>query len=225
MVYTYVAYLRVSTNRPGESGLGVEAQREAISRYVAGSKGQLLAEFVEVESGSARDRPVLAEALNACRTSKAVLLIAKLDRLARNVAFVSALMESGAEFVAVDAPYANRLMIHILAAFAEHERTQISERTKAALAAAKARGVKLGQHAAVLAVENRRLAVEWGEMLRPQLVEITANRSMTLQQIADELEHRGIPTREEGRWHPMTVSRVLVRLGLSLAQSPMSAAT
>ena len=94
-----------------------------------------------------------------------------------------------------------------------------------ALAAAKARGVKLGQHAAVLAVENRRLAVEWGEMLRPQLVEITANRSMTLQQIADELEHRGIPTREEGRWHPMTVSRVLVRLGLSLAQSPMSAAT
>ena len=225
MVYTYVAYLRVSTNRQGESGLGVEAQREAISRYVAGSKGQLLAEFVEVESGSARDRPVLAEALNACRTSKAVLLIAKLDRLARNVAFVSALMESGAEFVAVDAPYANRLMIHILAAFAEHERTQISERTKAALAAAKARGVKLGQHAAVLAVENRRLAVEWGEMLRPQLVEITANRSMTLQQIADELEHRGIPTREEGRWHPMTVSRVLVRLGLSLAQSPMSAAT
>lgn len=140
----YVSYLRVSTQRQGISGLGIEAQRAAVKQYVVRSGGKLLQEYVEIETGSGKARPILVQSISLCRRAKAILLIAKLDRLARNVAFVSSLMESGVEFVAADAPYANRLMIHILAAFAEHERTLISERTKAALAAARERGVLLG---------------------------------------------------------------------------------
>ncbi len=140
----YVAYYRVSTQRQGRSGLGLEAQRRAVRDYLDGNGTRVLAEFVEVESGAKSDRPELAKALAACRVHGATLVIAKMDRLARNVAFISNLMESGVEFTAVDFPQANRLTVHILAAVAEHERDMISERTKAALAAAKRRGVKLG---------------------------------------------------------------------------------
>src|SRR3954453_15779645 len=140
----WVAYYRVSTAKQGASGLGLEAQREAVTDYLNGGNWQLAAECVEVESGRRNDRPELAKALAACRRIGATLIIAKLDPLARNVAFVSNLMEAGVEFVAVDFPTANRLTIHILAAVAEHEREMISARTKAALAAAKARGTKLG---------------------------------------------------------------------------------
>src|SRR3954466_1761959 len=140
----WVAYYRVSTAKQGASGLGLEAQREAVAGYLNGGNWQLAAEFTEVESGRKNDRPELAKGLALCRRIGATLIIAKLDRLARNVAFVSNLMESGVEFVAVDFPTANQLTIHILAAVAEHEREMISARTKAALAAAKARGTKLG---------------------------------------------------------------------------------
>src|SRR4051794_1999837 len=140
---TYIAYYRVSTDRQGASGLGLEAQRATVLRHLA--TDQLAAEYTEVESGKKHtNRPQLLAALQECRKRRATLVIAKLDRLGRNVAFISALMESGAEFVCCDNPHANRLMLHMLAAFAEHEREQISQRTKAALAAAKARGVKLG---------------------------------------------------------------------------------
>ena len=128
----------------GRSGLGLEAQRRRCSDYLDGGKWTLVAEVVEIESGKRDDRPKLAEALALCRLTGATLVIAKLDRLARNVAFISNLMESGVDFVAVDFPQANRLTVHILAAVAEHEAEMISERTKAALAAAKARGVQLG---------------------------------------------------------------------------------
>src|SRR5437016_5331644 len=138
----YIAYFRVSTARQGRSGLGLEAQRQAVRTHLNGVKP--LSEFVEVESGRRSDRPKLTEALSACRVHKATLVIAKLDRLARNVAFVSNLMDAGVEFEAVDFPQANRLTIHILAAVAEHEARMISERTCAALAAAKKRGVRLG---------------------------------------------------------------------------------
>ena len=151
----YVSYLRVSTQRQGQSGLGVEAQRAAVDQFLTASGGTLVAEFVEVESGSGKARPILVQSIALAKKSGATLLIAKLDRLARNVAFVSSLMEGGVEFVAADAPYANRLMIHILAAFAEHERAMISERTKAALAAAKARGVVLGANGANLAAAHK----------------------------------------------------------------------
>jgi DNA invertase Pin-like site-specific DNA recombinase len=134
----------VSTAQQGASGLGLEAQREAVARHVAGAAGVIVAEFTEIESGKKNDRPQIAAALAACRLRRATLVIAKLDRLARNVAFISNLMESAVDFVACDNPHATRLTIHILAAVAEHEREMISQRTIAALAAAKARGVKLG---------------------------------------------------------------------------------
>ena len=140
----FVSYYRVSTAQQGASGLGLEAQREAVSRHIAGACGIIVAEFQEVESGKKNDRPQIAAALAACRLRRAKLIIAKLDRLARNVFFISSLMESGVDFVACDNPHATRLTIHILAAVAEHEREMISQRTIAALAAAKARGAKLG---------------------------------------------------------------------------------
>src|SRR5215472_18823823 len=140
----FIAYYRVSTAKQGESGLGLEAQRSAVLDYLNGGRWKLVGEFKEVESGKKNDRPALAKALAACRVHGATLIIAKLDRLARNVAFISNLMESGVDFEAVDFPQANRLTVHILAAVAEHEAKVISERTKAALSAAKRRGVKLG---------------------------------------------------------------------------------
>src|SRR5215831_14538405 len=140
----FISYYRVSTSQQGASGLGLEAQREAVARHVAGAGGVIVAEFQEIESGKRNDRPEIAAALAACRLRRVTLVIAKLDRLARNVHFISSLMESGVDFVACDNPHATRLTIHILAAVAEHEREMISQRTIAALAAAKARGVKLG---------------------------------------------------------------------------------
>src|SRR5258706_12921271 len=138
----YVAYYRVSTQRQGRSGLGLDAQRKSIIDRLC-VKAQLIAEYTEIESGKRTDRPKLVKALAACRLHRAILIIAKLDRLARNVAFVSNLMEAGVEFEAVDFPTANRLTIHILAAVAEHEAKMISDRTRSALAAAKARGIRL----------------------------------------------------------------------------------
>lgn len=139
-----IAYARVSTQRQGQSGLGLESQQAAIAAYAASANGQILATYIEVESGRKADRPQLAKAIAHAKRSKAKLVIAKLDRLARNVYFLAGLMESGVDFVACDNPTANRLTIHILAAVAEDEAIRISQRTKAALAAAKARGVLLG---------------------------------------------------------------------------------
>ena len=132
----FVAYYRVSTDRQGRSGLGLESQRADVLDFINGGAANLIAEFTEVESGKRNDRPELEKALALCRKEKAKLVIAKLDRLARNVAFISNLMESGVDFVAVDMPDANRLTVHILAAVAEHERELISERTRSALKAA-----------------------------------------------------------------------------------------
>ncbi len=142
-----VAYYRVSTKQQGQSGLGLEAQEIAVRDYAKGTGAAILAKYTEIESGKLADRPQLAKAVAHARRAKAKLVIAKLDRLARNVAFLSALMDSGVEFVACDNPHANRLTIHILAAVAEDEARRISERTKAALAAAKARGAKLASAA------------------------------------------------------------------------------
>ena len=140
----FVSYLRVSTDKQGRSGLGIEAQREAVARFLNGGTWTLLAELVETESGKNADRPQLRAAIAHCRKTGATLLIAKLDRLARNVAFISTLMEQGVPFVACDMPTATPFMLHIYAAMAEEEARAISQRTKLALAAAKARGKKLG---------------------------------------------------------------------------------
>src|SRR5580658_2953026 len=147
----FVAYYRVSTAKQGASGLGLEAQQESVRGYMNGGRWSMVDEVTEVESGKRNDRPALANALALCRIHKATLIIAKLDRLARNVNFISNLMEAKVDFTAVDFPQANRLTVHILAAVAEHEAAAISARTKAALQAAKARGTRLG---------GRRWAVE-----------------------------------------------------------------
>lgn len=216
----FVSYLRVSTQRQGRSGLGLEAQRQAVATYLNGGKWMLVEEVVEVESGKRNDRPALAKALALCRVHRATLLVAKLDRLARNVAFISALMESGVEFSAVDFPQANRLTVHVLAAVAEHEATMISERTRAALAAAKARGKKLGglrwqvgtvaQHGAVASSMVRRArAAERKADLLPVIRAIRESGAVTLRQVAAALNRQGVPAMRGGLWTAAQVRRVV----------------
>lgn len=199
----FVAYFRVSTARQGQSGLGLEAQQAAVRSYLNGGSWQLVAEVVEVESGKRADRPKLAEALRLCRLHKATLIIAKLDRLARNVAFVSSLMESGVEFTAVDFPHANRLTVHILAAVAEHEAKMISDRTKAALAAAKARGIKLGrskgegnvitdEYRAKAATVLKARAEARAADLAPIIADLRASGATSLRSLAAGLTQAGI---------------------------------
>ncbi|GEP07943.1 recombinase family protein [Methylobacterium oxalidis] len=217
----FVAYYRVSTARQGRSGLGLEAQQEAVRNYLNGGPWQLVAEVTEVESGKRDDRPKLKEAQRLCRLHGATLIIAKLDRLARNVAFVSSLMESGVEFTAVDFPQANRLTVHILAAVAEHEAAMISSRTKAALAQAKARGLKLGgNRGAVLTDDIRskgnaairtRVAAHVAD-LEPVIRELQAEGITSLRRLATALNDRGIPTARGGQWQAVQVQRVLERL-------------
>jgi DNA invertase Pin-like site-specific DNA recombinase len=219
----FVSYLRVSTQKQGAFGLGVEAQRKAVLDYLNGGAWQLVAEVVEVESGKRADRPKLAEALRLCRLHGATLVIAKLDRLARNVAFVSNLMESGVDFTAVDFPTANWLTIHILAAVAEHEAKCISERTKAALAAAKARGVKLGgrRQGTVMTDDMRRAGAKTrarnanarAKDIAPIIAELRAAGVTTLGGIARALMERGIPAPRGGdQWREAQVSRLLARV-------------
>ena len=219
----FISYLRVSTARQGISGLGLEAQREAVSRYLNGGNWSLLQELVEVESGKRNDRPQIAEALRLCRLHKATLVIAKLDRLARNVHFISSLMDSGVEFVACDFPEANRLTVHILAAVAEHEAGLISARTKAALAAAKARGAILGgqrgpvdRMASMALKGNRQSAVVRKESalrrradLLPVIGVIRAGGAESLHAIASELNKVGLTTARGGLWRATQVMRIL----------------
>src|SRR5882672_3202147 len=204
----FIGYLRVSTEKQGLSGLGIEAQRKAIEDYLNGGRWELLAEYVEIESGKRSDRPELAKALAQSKATGATLVIAKLDRLSRNVAFISNLMESGVEFVAADMPMANRLTVHILAAVAEHEREMISQRTKAALAAAKVRGVELGRYGkTVLAPRNRSAAVKRARDLLPILAELEACGITTTRAIAQALNDRGVLTPAGKHWHQTSVVR------------------
>lgn len=210
----YVAYYRVSTDKQGKSGLGLDAQRAAVAGHLAG-RGDLLAEFTEVESGKKSDRPQLAEALAQCRRRKATLIIAKLDRLARNVAFIANLMESGVEFVACDMPNANRLTLHILAAVAEHEREMISTRTKDALAAAKQRGTRLGnpRPAASAARGRQTIAAQLAahrQLVQPLVAQLQ-EQGYSLRQIAGELNRRGVKTAWGRQWAAATVSNVIKR--------------
>ncbi len=208
----YISYIRVSTERQGRSGLGLEAQRVAVGAFVAGRGGRLLTEFLEVESGNRSDRPELARALDECRRQKAVLVIAKLDRLARNVALVANLMESRVEFVCCDMPDANRLTLHIMAAMAEHERTTISDRTKAALAAAKMRGVSLGANGKRLAEQHKESADAFARRMSPLMDDLRSIGFASLRGMAEELNRRGIRTARGAQWREMTVSRLLRRI-------------
>jgi DNA invertase Pin-like site-specific DNA recombinase len=215
----YIAYYRVSTARQGRSGLGLEAQKQAVSQHLKGA--ELISEFTEIESGRRTDRPKLAEALAACRVHKATLVIAKLDRLARNVAFVSRLMEAGVDFEACDFPQANRLTIHILAAVAEHEARMISERTRAALAAAKARGTVLGgfrgRAGTCTDLEKARTvrsakALQRAVDLADTIEQLRTAGARTLRSIAAGLNAREITTARGGLWSAAQVRTVLARI-------------
>jgi len=214
----YIAYYRVSTQKQGQSGLGLEAQEEAVKNYVKLQEGEILEEFTEVESGKKNDRPELEKALKMAKRTKSKLLIAKLDRLSRSVAFIATLMESGAEFVAVDNPHANELMLHIMGAFAQHERKMISKRIIEALAQAKEKGVELGKYGKeVLSKQNRKEADKFAWNIQPIIQDLKDEGFTTGQALADELNYREIATARGGRWHKTSVQRLLKRIEFLLA--------
>jgi len=214
---TYIAYCRVSTTRQGQSGLGLEAQQAAVQAFVA-SRGVIAQEFIEVESGKKDTRPQLAAALAAAKATGATLLIAKLDRLSRNVGFIFALRDSGVDFVACDLPDANTLTIGIFATVAQHERELISQRTTAALGALRARGVKLGSPAQAfpagasakgVAARRQKAADCTPTKQARQLALLLREKGQTTRQIAAALNDTGYTTRQGGVFHPTTVLRLL----------------
>jgi DNA invertase Pin-like site-specific DNA recombinase len=220
----FVAYLRVSTARQGRSGLGLEAQREAVQRFVAGRGGVIVApEFVEVESGKKDDRPQLTAALKRCPLTGATLVVAKLDRLSHNAAFLMTLRDSGVDFVAADLPEANTMTVGVMAVVAQHEREAISKRTKEALKAAKARGTKLGgfreeapnirryQRAGTKANQERAMGVAEE---RRELLEGLMKQGLSLNEAARRLNLEGIRTARGCEWTPMAVKRMVERLGV-----------
>ncbi len=219
----YVTYLRVSTAKQGVSGLGLEAQRAAVQAHLNGGAWKIVAETVEVESGKDNARPQLAKALRLCRLHGATLLVAKLDRLSRNVAFLANLMESKAKFCAADMPEADETHLHMMAVFAQHEARMISARTKSALAAAKARGKSLGGRRvsseawAEFAAKGRSVSItsrteeanERKADVMGVIEDIQANGATSLRAIATELNNRDILTTRGGQWSAVQVQRVL----------------
>ncbi|WP_213981055.1 recombinase family protein [Sphingomonas sp. dw_22] len=210
-----VAYLRVSTDKQGKSGLGLEAQREAVARYVAANGVELIGEHIEVETGKGANalskRPELVAALATAKREKAGLIIAKLDRLARNVHFISGLMETGVEFAVADMPNADRFQLHLFAALAEKEAEVISQRTKAALAAAKDRGTELGKHGKVLAARNQAEAMDRLEPIAADLLALKAE-GLSVRKMVEALNTRAIPSPAGGKWHPASLHKALARL-------------
>jgi len=220
----YVAYYRVSTVRQGRSGLGLDAQKHAVSEFLAG-RGKLVAEFVEVESGRRADRVELHAALAACRVHGATLLIAKIDRLSRNAAFLLNLRDAGVEFVAADMPGANRLTVGILAMVAEAEAEAISARTRAALAAAKRKGIELGsawrrnfnEEGRAKGRRGARLATQRAATQRANdraahVTKLRAAGMTTPSEIARGLNNIGVPAPRGGLWSCLQVQRLLARL-------------
>jgi DNA invertase Pin-like site-specific DNA recombinase len=210
-----IAYYRVSTPRQGRSGLGLEAQRKAVAQYALSSSLTIAEEFIEIETGKGSDalekRPVFAAALRKAKKLKAPLVVAKLDRLSRDVAFISGLMSRGTQFISVDDPHASTFVLHIKASVAEEERRMISQRTKDALAAARERGVELGNPNLGRMVTEATAARD--AILKPILQEMW---EMPLRDIAAELTARNIPTPRGGdAWSPMTVMRAMKRLGIA----------
>jgi DNA invertase Pin-like site-specific DNA recombinase len=219
-----VSYVRVSTRKQGASGLGLEAQRHAVETFAASRRAKIIGSFVEVESGKANARPELQKALHLAKVTGATLAIAKLDRLSRNAAFLLTLRDSGARFVAVDLPDANSLSIGILAVVAEQEREAISKRTKEALAAAKARGVRLGNPNGAAALRRagrgnaaglraiRLKADEHARSLAPVIAELAAEGKRSFTAIAAALNEREILAPRGGRWHDSSARNLLARL-------------
>ncbi|MEN2787852.1 recombinase family protein [Sphingomonas qilianensis] len=220
-----VAYYRVSTAAQGRSGLGLEAQREAVESLCTARGWDLVAPpYTEIESGKRADRPELAKALHRAKVTGATLVVAKLDRLSRNVAFLAALQDSGAPFIAADMPEANELTVHIMAAVAQAERKAISKRTSEALQAAKARGQRLGNPNGAAALRRaakgntasidaiRSEAAGRAETMRPVIDDMRARGITSLENLAGELNAGGFITARGGQWHASTVRNMLARL-------------
>jgi DNA invertase Pin-like site-specific DNA recombinase len=212
----FVSYYRVSTDKHGKSGLGLEAQKEAVQQRLNGGRWQIVDEFIEIESGKRASRPQLDAALAACKKHKARLIVAKLDRLSRNVAFLLKLIDAGVEVLFGDLPELNgamgKFVLITMANVAELEAGLISERTKAALKAAKARGVRLGRHGAeVLASQYRDEACQRAKGLEPIIREMQG-KGYSMRRMASELTKRKVKTPRGGAWHPQTVKMVVQRL-------------
>lgn len=223
----FISYLRVSTDRQGRSGLGLEAQRKAVADYLNGGSWQLVEEVIEIESGGKNDRPQLQAAIEKCRAYGAKLVVAKIDRLTRDAGFLLSLRDAGIDFVAADMPDANRLTVGIMALVAEQEREAISQRTKAALAAAKARGIQLGAYrdGQFVGRIGTREDVQRATQARMRKADAVAqDRRMALQDadpdgtapyaaIARRFNERGVPTASgRGSWTAAGVSRLKARL-------------
>ncbi|WP_442754044.1 recombinase family protein [Methylocystis sp. JAN1] len=219
----FVAYLRVSTTKQGQSGLGLEAQQRAVDNFLNGGQWTLVETFVEVESGKNNDRPKLAEAIEACHLYNATLVIARLDRLSRDAHFLLGLLKSGVRFVCCDMPQADSFMVGIMAQLAQKERELISERTKAALQSAKARGVKLGgdrgnfaEVAAQGRAEGRKTQAQAADERAKRLagtLQRMRDQGLSLNATAAELNARGVATPRGGRWTATAVKRAVERLG------------
>jgi len=212
----YCGYFRVSTLAQGMDGNGMSSQKDIVRRFVESKSGVLEMEFSEVESGRKTDeeRPQLAAALDYCKRNKATLVIAKLDRLARNAEFLLRLQNSGADFVCCDCPNADRFTVGILALVAQRERELIGERTRLGLAAAKAKGVKLGtpnptKAVAAMVTANKTAKGEFAVKVLPVIAEIKSAGVSTLRGICECLNRRGIATRNGKSWYPATVRNVL----------------
>jgi DNA invertase Pin-like site-specific DNA recombinase len=217
----FVTYIRVSTQKQGASGLGLEAQQSSVTAYLRQHGGTVVQEYREVESGKANDRPQLQAALKRCRQTKSTLLIAKLDRLGRNTAFLMTLRESSVRFICADMPEADETTIGMLAVFAQHERKAISDRTKAALAAAKARGVTLGNPhlmagtAKAAAIARKGLTAKadaFANDLRDVIESAQSEGKATLKDLAEHLTSLSCPTPRGCAWTPTAVARLLTRL-------------
>ena len=217
-----ISYIRVSTGKQGRSGLGIEAQREAIARFAAAEGREVLAEFVEVESGKGADaldrRPKLAEALARARKAKAPVVVAKLCRLSRDVAFIAGLMDKRVPFIVTELGVdADPFMLHLYAALAQKERALIAERTKAALAQKKAQGAILGNRTNLSDAQakgvaaNRGAADAFAANVLPIVRQIQSTGATTFRAIAEALNDRGVRTARGGAWHDSTVRNLLAR--------------
>ena len=218
---TYIAYLRQSTKKQQISGLGIEAQREIISNHI--KEGNIIKEFIETESGKKSERPKLQEALKMCRKTNSVLIVAKLDRLSRNVAFTSKLLESDVEITFCDFPQANKLILHIISSIAEYEANLISQRTRQSLEAKKARGVKLGKSENLMSKHSQAISnsvatnkakamTNTNNMRAVALLRSLVNEGRTLSEMADLLNEQGFVTSKGGKFHITQVRRLVQRL-------------
>ncbi len=208
-----IAYLRVSTVRQSQSGLGLEAQRKMINEFAKNYEYILIKEYTEAVSGSRNHKHNLDTALSDCRRQNAKLIIAKLDRLSRDIGVIIRIMESGVSFVLAESPTAEEFEIHIRAAFAQKERKDISLRTIAALAVAKEKGVVLGKHGRhVLSIKNRLEADDFARTMKPVIEELRQDGIMSTRKIMRELNRRNIPSSKGGQWHRTTVHRLIRRL-------------